>query len=128
MIDLLLPDGTPLTVARWPNKHAEGGGSTHGWAVTGNGSNASGFGYPLSAPRLPSSTTDLFAAGYWVYDWADATIAVSALADGFASVPIEGRPLYVNETGKGVPIDHISVIFIREHVELTAVSCNFLRK
>ena len=99
MMELLTSDGEPLTVARWPNAHQEGGGAMHGWAVTGPGSNTSGFVYPASAPPVATSAENVFAAGYWIYDWADATIAVSSLRDGFATVP--STPLYVNESDKG---------------------------
>eukprot|EP01052_Picozoa_sp_SAG31_P048470 SAG31_NODE_10156_length_1177_cov_1.185529_1_plen_133_part_01 len=71
--------------------------------LTQNGSNASGFAFPSSAP-VPAIVNGTFAAGYWWLDWSDATIPVTEIAANFAHVP--KQPLYVNESsnGAGFPV------------------------
>ena len=100
MMDLLGPAGESLfTTARWPNPDDElGDDVVHGWALTGRGSNETGFRYPSSAPPLALPATHLFAAGYWMYDWADATILISDLDSRASFARVAQLPLYVNES------------------------------
>eukprot|EP00040_Diaphanoeca_grandis_P029580 m.173519 g.173519 ORF g.173519 m.173519 type:complete len:709 (+) comp31726_c4_seq1:17-2143(+) len=97
IMELFEEDGTPLRVARWPNDD---------WVLTQSGSNATGFQTPTDVPHIalptPGTPTNntLLAAGYWWYDWSDATIVVSALqSTGFATVRTQDQPHYVSAKG-----------------------------
>lgn len=90
--------GAAMTRARWPN--------TGQWAMTEAPCTADGFGIPANAPRLHDAArgvTGLFAAGYFYYDWSDATIPVNGTvvtAGGtVALVSRDQTPSYVAAAG-----------------------------
>jgi hypothetical protein len=76
----------PMTLARWPNEgeftqiagypDAAGRQDEHGGRL---GELAGGFFYPGDRPRRWQDTSDLWAHGYWAYDWANSYERVASL-------------------------------------------------
>lgn len=62
----LFHKGTPMQLARWPNK----GEWTRIAAVPG-GPNGGRFGYESARPSLWAASSDIWVHGYWTWDWAD---------------------------------------------------------
>ena len=76
--------GKPMTLARWPNEgeftQIAGYPATqrdeHGGQL---GALTNGFTYPGDRPRRWQDTSDLWAHGYWAYDWANSYEKVASL-------------------------------------------------
>eukprot|EP01047_Picozoa_sp_COSAG01_P011800 COSAG01_NODE_520_length_16006_cov_6.454077_8_plen_881_part_00 len=99
--ELLTSSGVPLTVARWPNVDAvDGEGIRDHWALTGKGSNASGFSFPASAPT-PKNSSGTQARGFWFLDWWSTTLLVTSMQSNFAAVAPSKMPMYVKSSGHG---------------------------
>lgn len=77
-------DHRPMTLARWPNEgeftkiagYPVGQKDEHGGQL---GPLANGFNYSGDRPRRWQDTSDLWAHGYWAYDWANSYEKVASL-------------------------------------------------
>lgn len=80
----LFYDHKPMTLARWPNEgefariagYPSGQRDEHGGQL---GALTNGFFYAGDRPRRWQDTSDLWAHGYWAYDWANSYERVAAL-------------------------------------------------
>jgi len=76
--------GKPMTLARWPNEgeftqiagYPAAQRDEHGGQL---GALTNGFTYPGDRPRRWQDTSDLWAHGYWAYDWANSYEKVASL-------------------------------------------------
>jgi hypothetical protein len=77
-------DHSPMTLARWPNEgeftkiagYPTGQRDEHGGQL---GPLTGGFTYSGDRPRRWQDTSDLWAHGYWAYDWANSYEKIAAL-------------------------------------------------
>lgn len=77
-------DHRPMTLARWPNEgeftkiagYPAGQKDEHGGQL---GALTNGFTYAGDRPRRWQDTSDLWAHGYWAYDWANSYEKVASL-------------------------------------------------
>jgi hypothetical protein len=80
----LFYDHRPMTLARWPNEgefakiagYPAGQKDEHGGQL---GALTDGFTYAGDRPRRWQDTSDLWAHGYWAYDWANSYEKVASL-------------------------------------------------
>jgi len=80
-------DHRPMTLARWPNEgeftkiagYPAGHKDEHGGQL---GALTNGFFYSGDRPRRWQETSDLWAHGYWAYDWANSYEKIAALDVG----------------------------------------------
>lgn len=80
----LFYDHRPMTLARWPNEgefskiagYPAGHKDEHGGQLGGL---TDGFNYSGDRPRRWQDTSDLWAHGYWAYDWANSYEKIASL-------------------------------------------------
>ncbi len=73
--------GQPMTLARWPNE---------GWLRTGAATKDSSIAFDGDRPTRWHDKGDVWAMGYWQYDWAESYERVAAIEPGHFS--LEGKP------------------------------------
>lgn len=82
-------NGEPLRLARWPNE---------GWLRVGpivsggQGSQPTTFGFDYERAARWTKATDVYAEGYWRYDWAEASLAVD-------KIDVENKQITINKPG-----------------------------